>query len=107
MERIARYERFLNYLNRLKGVTRFNIYSRIRKTFTGEDTTSYSSKYYTKVKSVGQTMTTGINTHYEDLFFVTTTTIATKSIELITNNARHTLITSTSVYLVISETDYS
>ena len=45
-----------------------------------------------------------INTYYEDLFFATTTV---KNIKLITNNARHTLVTNTFVYLVISETDYN
>ena len=51
-------------------------------------------------------MITGFNIYYEDLLFLTTT-IATKSIKLITNNEKHTLTTSTSAYLIISEIDYS
>ena len=50
-------------------------------------------------------ITIEVNIYYENLFFATITT--TKSIKLIANNEKYTLISSTSVYLVILETDYS
>ena len=46
------------------------------------------------------------DTYYKNLFFATTI-IAIKSIKLIANNARYTLITSISVCLVTLEIDYS
>ena len=51
-------------------------------------------------------MSIEVNTHHENLFFATTT-IATKSIELIANNEKYTLITNTSAYLAIPEIDYN
>ena len=47
-----------------------------------------------------------VDTHYEDLFF-TAAIIATKSIKLIANDARHAFTTGTFVYLVILGTNYS
>ena len=53
------------------------------------------------------TVIIGVNTYHEDIFFATTTKVATKSIKLTANNEKHTSTTNTFAYLVILEIDYS